>query len=341
SAAYFFLSRHLTQDVMADVISRMGTPNVRTFYPASLFYLAFASFFWLRAKKLGEKARLLWSFGAAQELACFLCTNLAVVLGYDMQFGHSMRLGLFTAVLLLLSWLMENRPLKERLRPHAAVLIAAAFAWVFLREKSWSETHYRLFGTPRDVEAAAQWMDHNAPKDSLLVCLSGPLNEFLPLRLQVRYPVFNGATGFGSPEPTSRNIQGLARILKTVQADPQRFIDERLYRHWEWDGRKQTATYLTRNMAWDEAQHGSWAYFLFALQASRIREDGLDRKILAAVKEVEPLSPPFFFWLQRGDEVFLKEPPEALGGVPAYQNPSVRLYEFKGNSNDKHHRRPL
>ncbi|MBI4385869.1 MAG: hypothetical protein HY551_00650, partial [Elusimicrobia bacterium] len=219
SVSYYVLARHLTHDVMTDIIMRMGDIRHRSFDAVSLFYFAYALFFFWQAKKRPGPLRWLWTFGAVQILASALLLNIQMVLRYNIQFGHFAVLGALSSAFLLMSRLAELQSLKKRLQPHIYVLIAAIFGWVGLREKAWSDTHYKIFGTPRDVQDAAQWLNQNVPRNSLLLLISGTLTEFLPLKVQMRYLVFNGAPSFGSPLPTDQNIQGLAAILKTVRAD--------------------------------------------------------------------------------------------------------------------------
>lgn len=326
SGAYYLYSRHLTQEVMNDIISRMGAFD-SGFYGPSLIWAGLAVFFGLRSSEQNQENRWLWIFGAVQQLSLFFLFNLQVILGYDIQFGHLGRMAAFTATLWLSCWLLENQKLRDWLRPRAPVLAAAVLAWVFLREKSWAEKYYKVFGAPRDVEAAVQWVQKNAPKESTLISLSGTLTEYLPLQTQLRYPVSNGSPAYGSPVSTEASLRGLAKILKTARADPELFM-ERRWRHFSAnDAQKHKLAYFTRNLPWEEAEKTAWPYFLLNIQA--FREKDLEEKgteILEYFKRSAPLEPPFYFWLHQGDEVFLRRRPETQGWTLIYQNPSVRLY---------------
>jgi hypothetical protein len=160
--------------------------------------------------------------------------------------------------------------------------------------------------------------------------LSGALTEFLPLRLDdTRFAVSNGSPAYGSVVSSRDNMMGLARILKTVDADPALFLERRWGRIQERDDRKQHVSYYTRNLAWREVEDAAWAYFLLNVQGYRVEKEALGiESMMALYREARKIPPPFYFWVQKGDEEFLKTRPEKLGGALVYQNPSVRLYRF-------------
>ena len=329
SAAYYLFASRMTSGVMGDIIYRMGTPGERYFVPSSPAYLVLAYVFWRHSRRFSGAARWIWLSAAVQEAACFPLLNLSLLLGYNMQFDHYHMMGSFTSAVFCLCWLAESKPLKRALKPHAAVLVAAIFAWVALREKSWADTHYRLFGTPRDVASAAEWMNGHVPPGSTLLALSGALTEFLPQRLDMTWAVANGSPSYGSPIPTARNLEGIARIVKTVGADPDRFLSERWANFPTLDARKQLRTYLTRNLAWEETDREAWPYFLLNIRAWRLTPGGWEEgEFRRYYRQSPPIPRPFYLWLQKGDEALLTKTPEALGGGLIYENPSVRLYRF-------------
>lgn len=328
STAYYFLARHLAQDVMVDIIHRVGNPAPEIQWK-SLLYLLLSLLFWRQASVRSGFRRWVWFLGWAHATAAFAINNLYLVLGYDLQFAHVGTLAALSSVLLFLCWLAEGPKLAPWLRVHALVLAAGIGAWVLLREKSWGDTHYKIFGTPRDVEAAARWINRELPPDSMMVSLSGALIEFLPLKIQMRYPVSNGVPNFGSPIPTERNLMGLARILKTLDVEPEMFFEQR-WRHFkENDGKKQRNTHLTRDLDWESTRKAAWAYFLVSLEAySDFLTGKEESRILDLLREAAPLERPFYLWLHKDDAALLRRPPEQLGGRLLYQNPSLRLYAF-------------
>ncbi|MBI4056807.1 MAG: hypothetical protein HY399_04585 [Elusimicrobia bacterium] len=327
SGAYYLTATHMTHSVVTDIVHRVGSVG-RFFSFQSLIYLSIAGFFGWRFKRETGDLKWFWLFGCVQELGQFFLWNLQMILGYDMQFGHFYRMGGLTACLWFLCWMLENKKFRDWLRPRTTVILVALLAWVFTREKGWGDTHYKLFGTPRDVEAAAQWINQNVPEDSLLVLLSGALTEFLPLKVdRVRYAVTSGSPSYGSPVATEQNWRGIGSILKTLDVNVERFLEDRWRHYLDWDSRKQQVAYLTRNLGWEETQRAAWPVFIASLQPKN--EPGTDQLVEQHAQQAQPLPRPFYFWLHRGEEIYLKTAPEKLGSVLVYENPSVKLYRFK------------
>ncbi len=335
SVLYYFLARHLTQGVMSDVIKRMGTPHCRKFLPVSLFNLLFAGLFFYLGRKEASSKRWFWIYCGAQEATVFLLANSSLILGYDMMFMHYFQLGSLTVVLGVMLYLSQNISLLQKVQQHANILIAFLFLFIFVREKSWSDSHFKLFGTPQDVSLANDWIKKNIPPQALFVSLSGVLTEFLPQAIPVRFPVTNGTTVFASPVSTFSNLTGMARIIKTLKVNRELFLKERWQDPLLWERRKDQDTYLSRNYAWKDSEHGKWPWFLLAEYAFKMPTHSpeiQEIESLSQSKTTSLLKRPFYLWLQKGDEKFLTVSPTALGGQLIYQNSSVKLYYFSAQA---------
>ena len=218
SLAYYLVAHSLTHDVMRDIVDRMGMFGVN-FRPESFLYLLLAAVTAWQAHRITDRRRWLWIVGTANLVAVFLVTNLSLVLRHDIQFFHAGTVANLGTVLLLLCWLIDRRAIRAFVRPHSIVLVLAILAWVLLREKAWGDDHFRLFGIPRDMAAATDWIDENLPAESPVVTLSQPIVELLALRTHVTSPVTCGMPNFSAPISTSENLRALARTLSALDVD--------------------------------------------------------------------------------------------------------------------------
>lgn len=331
SAGYYLFARSMNGPVMEDIITRVGRHG-RVFEPASLYFLPWAAFFYWKSRLAGERMKNLWLLLSACALAVAAAACIPLAVGYDIQFyGHTARLGSAAMLLGLLGWGLHRAQERFRLSAgNAAMLLCFLFAWVFLREKAWADTHYRIFGTPRHIEEALSWVDKNLPEESLVVSISGVATQQLGLLGRTRSLAAAGSPSYGSPVPTELMTRGLARILKTAHADPERFLAERWERSEERDTLKQQTAYFNRDISLEAAEAATWPVFLLDVEGFReqsVQARGLE--ILRYFKEEAPPPRPYWLWVGRLDEPLLKGKPQDFGGKLAYENPGVRIYSFE------------
>jgi hypothetical protein len=325
SGGYYFVARHLTRDIMHDVIDRMGKfgMNLRS---DSLLYLLLAAIAWWMGRRVKDRRRWVWVVGTAVFLAVFALTNFSLVLGYDIQFFHARVVANLAAVLLLLCWLIDRKWLKDRLLVHAGVIIIAILAWVALREKAWGDKHYRLYGVPRDVASAMNWVNTHLEDGTMMVSLSQPIVELLALQADVQFPFTCGIPNFARAVSTESNTRGFARMLSSLDADVDHFLAER------WTPRQggiHNATHFRGDLDWPALQKESWRYFMMAWKSLPGNKDEESRMIREFAAREAPLERPYYLWLQSDDREFLRRSPEELGGELAYQNGAVAIYAFR------------
>jgi hypothetical protein len=195
----------------------------------------------------------------------------------------------------LLAWAAERWSL-DFLKRCAGVLIACVFAWVFLREKAWSDTHYKIFGTPQHMEEGLRWLDANAPKGRLVVSISAPATQMAALETDSRSLVTSGSPSYASPVSTERILRGLAAALKTAGADPEKFLRERWDESQAKDTLKQQTAYFNRDVSPETCENGTWPVFM--LDTEGFRPEAVQsrrQEILRYYAEEGPADGPF--WL--------------------------------------------
>ena len=331
SAGYYLFARSMNAPVMEDIITRAGRHG-RVFERASLYFLPWAALFYWKSRRAGERLRGLWLLLSACALAVSAAALIPMAVGYDIQFyGHTARIASAAMLLGLLGWGLHGAQEKFRLgRIDAAMLLCFLFAWVFLREKAWADTHYKIFGTPRHMEEALSWVEKTVPEEGLVVSLSGVATQQLGLLGRTRSLAAAGSPSYGSPVPTEYILRGLARILKTARADPERFLAERWERSEERDTLKQQTAYFNRDISLEAAEAATWPVFLLDVEGFRERSvQARKLEILRYFKEEAPPPRPYWLWIGRLDEPFLKENPPSFGGKLAFENPGVRIYSFE------------
>lgn len=332
SGGYYIFAKHLTADTMRDMIDLNGAWG-RHFSPLSIPFILSALLFWMLAKRREGARRLILLAAAAVETAAFLTANLPLALGYDMQFSdHASYLAAFTAILAVSCWTLEQENLKKYLRPHALVLTAFFCAWFAFKSKAWADLHYKFYGIPKDVAAAGEWLNANVSKDSLMLSLSAPINFLMPLETEMRSPVTFASANGGEAVAIEKNLRAFASLLKTLDVATARFRDER----WRLGDKEELdlmarAEDLAGDMSWEAREKMLWQFFLrldtIPGSRNRRREEVWSR-ILGYLQETEPLRTPFYAWIQKGDEPFLRRTPVESGGQLIYHNSSVSLYSF-------------
>jgi hypothetical protein len=330
SASYAAFSTRLHSQSMPDIVSRVGMSV--EFYPGSLLHLGWGLLFlWKSGRESGVRARL-WTMWSALEFMVFASVFIPYVLGYNLLFyPHLSRLGEVAVLLALACWSLEREPLLRRIEAHAWVLAAMVFLQVYMREKAWSDTHYKIFGTPGRIEEGMRWLNARAPGEPLVLSLSAVTTQLLPARTDARSLVTDGSPAWGSPVSNERIFRGLARLLVTARADAELFLRERWYGVQAHDYLKQQTAYFTRSVSLEACEAANWPYFLlnnsgWSEPVVRARAQELKRYL----REEKPLETPYYLWVNRSDEKFLTKPPESFGCRLVYENPGMRLFFFSG-----------
>ncbi|HAH07004.1 MAG TPA: hypothetical protein DCM05_10850 [Elusimicrobia bacterium] len=329
SAGYYALSSAMTREVMADIVSRVGSVE-RRFHWQAVFFLLAAAAFWSKARREQGGRRWAWCLLSAGCGVCFLSGGFSLVLGYDVQvYGHMTLIGGLSVLLALLGWSLEHPQRLGWFRRHSAVLVAAVFAWVFLREKAWSDTHYKIFGTPRHIEEAARWVQGNIPGAPLVVSISAIATQQLALNTDVRALVTDGSSSYGMPASTESLLRGFAKTIKAAGADPEKLLQDRWDDFLRRDTLKQQTAYFTRNVSLERAEQATWPAFL-ANYGSGNREllERMRSDILRYHAEESPPPKPYYLWLGPGDDAYLLRTPESAGGQLLYDHRGVRVFGF-------------
>lgn len=313
----------------SSIIHRTG--DLVRMRPENLLYLAYAGWFWQRARRDPERAPL-WLMGAAVEASVFLLCASPLVLGFDLSFSRHLHMhaNLLMAVAAL-AVLLARRPVLELASRHAYVLAFAVFSWDVAANKSWSEKYFKLHGAPAAVEASMRWVDANTPPGSLVVTLSHPALYGLARWTRARTLVSHHSPTVGHPGlTTEENLRRFAVLLKAADVDLEAFLRERWFPFEAERDFDDRLTFYARNHALDQRERTDWPFFLIGepLRFPGLLEESAGR-VRAAYAEAAPLAGPFYLWLRRGEERFLLRTPESRGGRRVYEADGVSLYEFR------------
>lgn len=306
----------------------------RHFYLVTLIHPLFAAFgFWKLSLETSAEKRWAWLVLSASQLAVFGCRNGQVLAGAMIQPFHFIPLGSFTGALMLtlpLSQALAGQRWFDRRATRAAGLAVVLLALV--NEKSAAERTFRLLGLPRDVQGALDWVAREVPRDGLVVSLSAEANKTIPLYTQAKVAVSPPDPNVSSPFTPDEYFGSVARLLKTCEADPARFLEDR----WLLSGPKNE---LLRRIGREEfslaradrdlLEPAMWFYPQYAWDASDAPIVAGRRRIAELYRSAAKLDPPFVLWVDKKDERYLGRSPEALGGRLVYENPEIRLYAFK------------
>jgi hypothetical protein len=208
------------------------------------------------------------------------------------------------------------------------VLLALFFCVIFLREKGWSDTHYKIFGTPRHLESAMEWVRKTLPGEPLFLSPSDLTRENLSLWTDARSLV-PGPLSFGYPASQESRFRNFARMLKTMRVDLDAFLAQRWDDFSAKDALKQQTAYYTRDVSWEITDSATWPIVMLGVPAfDSASLEKAKPMIRRYYKEASPIDPPFYVWLNRNDEKLVKQMPERYGAKLVYENPSVKIYSF-------------
>lgn len=329
SLAYFTGIHWIAGDVAKDFIERDGLNN-REIYWQSFYFLFWSLVFFYKAKGSTGERRSWWLLWGSLQLSVFCTSNVQVIVGYDMYFyWHIIMLGAVAGYLALFCWSLERPRWREWIKTHAYVLTALVFAIVFCRHKGWAETHYKIFGTPRHLEAGMRWLADNTPKESLVLSLSGATLRQLPYWTQARTLVTEGIPVCGRAVGTRQQLADLALMLKTARVNPQKFLEARWQDAGLADVQARRWAHYNRDVPMDLVEGYFMPYMLLNVGLSRESlMKPAAQTILQFYDELEPLDTSYYLWINQGEESFLEALPETYGGRLVYGNPGVRIYAF-------------
>jgi len=269
------------------------------------------------------------------QIAVFLCRNLQVLVGKQIEPFHYIQLGSFFGCLmlfLLLAEFLSAKPWWTRQRSGiacAAILLAALFY-----RKSAAEATYRFFGLPRYTEAALNWARQETPPDSLFLSLSIETTELLPLYTSAAVQASCSAPTITGPFRLDEYYTRVAQLLKTSHANIEDFFQER----WPLPAARRALDdqlfsgeiyHQTVNIG--EAFEGSEWLHTFGYWDADARDGPVleaRRRVKDLMGRVPPVPCPYYFWVNAKDEHLLLKSPEKSGGALAYKNPSVKIYYF-------------
>ena len=331
SAAYLALQL-ATVDPQArrESLDLIGWTAARRFYWVTLVHpVAAALMLGARARERDAGRAAAWLLLACLQGAAFACRNAQLVTGGTVQVFHYISFGSFGAALALMLWISE-RPWWTR---RAAIGVGAAALLLALSNESRAAlSTYRLFGLPRDVEAAADWVDANLPEDALVASLSMEANLVLPL--------YTGAKVLGAPSSPNlvrfftrdEYLGRIASLLKTCGADPDLFLKER----WVTPERRLALAARMRRRQLEEGEldypsfePAEW-FYSWMPQDPTDGPSAAGRRRLRELYETAPPAPrPYHLWVAEADRALLRRPPESLGGRRVFSNGSVEVFEFR------------
>ncbi len=302
-------------------------------YLITVVHLLFAGAgLWALSRESDPARRNAWRLLISAQLAVFMCRNVHVVMGFHVQPFHYIPAGSFMGCLMLFLYGAGRLAAARRWTPAAGMAATLAVAgWGLANEKATAESLYRVFGLPRATEQAFVWASERLPEDSLLLTLSMMTNESIPLYSRSR-PATSPLSFVTSPFYGDDVLRATARVLKTSRADADRFIAER----WpppsvaaalraQVTVEQRTASHLDPKklepVEWFTSHHREYLDDKLVLK----HQD----RLRALVKEVEPLKPPFYLWVDAADEHLLTQDPEKFGGRAVYRSDGVVIYEFE------------
>ena len=308
--------------------------RTRRFYPQSLLHVAVAAIaLWLGRREADVRRQAAWSILACGELGVFSLRNAQVVLGYTVQPYHFIAIGGLFALLMLLMLVSRALARMPRWNGSAALVAIVALAcWGVAREVQAARRGYRLFGIPKDTDAALTYVRGNLPTDALVLSLSMPANLYLPLYTRASVLSFPQPNPFlSAPHPRSVYLGKTAQLLKSAGVDASRFVAERwldgpalqsmslrLDRQVNQEGRAELDLV---DKFWWSALSGCPA-----VDADPVPEK--KRRFLELVRSAEPVSGPWYLWLEERDRPLLDAAPEKRGGRLLWHQGLVSIYAF-------------
>lgn len=317
----------------ADCLEIVGLEHTHRFYKVSLVHLILAGCGLLASVREPEpRRRAAWLVLTCAQAGIFACRSAQTALGFTVQPHHYIPMGSFMGALMLLlplSRILGRAPWWSR---RAAIAAGLVVGLGFLTNESLAAARgYRLFGLPQDLEAGLAWVRANTQKDALVLSLSMEANEALALRTQASVQVAPASPPVVAPFSKERYYSKVAELLKALDADVERFLDERCLLP---RAKSQVAAAISRSLRAGEVpdreafEAAEWFHpLLWGVTADGPFLEGRGR-VRALARSSLPLERPYYLWLHDADARFLRRAPQALGGRRVFREGSVSIYEF-------------
>lgn len=309
-----------------------AAPGGRRFHPMTVVHLAIAAWAWMRARREASTARsAVWLVLGAAQAGAFLWRNMELLIGRDVEFFHMIPMsGVLGSAAIFLAFSESLARMKRWRRSTTLGAVAVLIAVALGREAAGAAASYRMLGLPRDIEAGCAWLSKNAPLDGLLLSPSLEVNMLAALYTPVKVETMPLDAPVQFVFSREQHLLRLARLLKTLRIDPDRFAAAR------W------LTPASRRPLEDEAAraivHEGRAItpeLLEALVWFRGDFTATEKSVLAGrrrLKELyasaQPIAPPFYVWVNAHDRPLLLESPERWAGRPVFESGSVALYSI-------------
>ncbi|MBI3554046.1 MAG: hypothetical protein HY077_16240 [Elusimicrobia bacterium] len=313
-------------------LEMLGLQYNHHFFKITIVHLAAAALAWRWQSREREwPRRLCWLLMACAQLGGFACRNSQVVTGLHFVPLHYIILGSFMGTAMLMLKLSEVLSSRRWWTAQAGLWAALLFSFVFLvNEKTAAEQTYRILGQNRDVDAAFRWTREHAGDESVFATLSMMTASSLPIYTQAKVlvpPTGVMPTVLYTNEEYERLV---ASLLKTVDADPERFLAARWPLKMEQDAlfapeyKRQRLEQLVDERPMDAME---WAgCFPHAGE-----DDGplmeARRKIREFSLSAEPAKGPYFVWINARDIPLLKRFPKIPRASLVYSNASVWIFK--------------
>lgn len=328
------VSRSVAPQEWKDHLELLGAVFTRRPFLITLIHPLFAGFgAWaLRAEK-DERRRAAWLVLICAQGGIFLCRNAQVVFGYYVQPFHYIPLGSFMGCLMLFLYGARRlAAVRSWNRTAGLALSAVIFAWALANEKASAESTFRLFGLPRESEAALGWADANIPPDSLVLSISMMTNESLPLYTRAQGYV-STLQLFKAPFTQAAYLDKVARLLKTFRVDPDRFLAERWLLPSARAKLMKELDHEERGLGVVDLKKLEPAEWFFSFNRDYQNDASVVRRrqeLKTLVEKAEPLPEPYYLWVNADDAALLREAPQARGGRLVYSSGGIEIYQFPG-----------
>ena len=340
AACMALISRTVSKAAWSDHLELLGVSHSRRPYLITLIHLIFAAGgAWMLKREAEPKRRAAWILLICAQIGIFLCRNDQVVLGFSVQPFHFIPMGSVMGCAMLLLFLAQRMAASPRWNARAAVVLSAiVVAWALTNEKIGAERTFRMFGLPRATEAALDWTRDSVPPDSMFVSLSMLTTESIPLYTKAR--VFGSPLGLmTTPFTRDAYFRKIAVLLKTSRADADRFLDQRFPLPEAKSALQAEISHEQRDLGFVDVPKLEPAEWFYSFHRDFMTDEAVLRKrreLKELVETAQPLRTPYYLWVNADDAPLLRQNPLSYGGKRVYENESVTIYEFSGETSVSH-----
>ena len=336
AACMAFISRTVSPAAWKDHLEFLGVSHSRRPYFITLIHLIFAAGgAYLMKRESDPKRRAAWLVLLCAQIGIFLCRNDQVVLGFSIQPFHFIPLGSLLGCLMLFIVLARRLAAWPRWNARAGALLTAfVLVWALTNEKMSAERTFRMFGLPSATEAALDWTRDSVPPDSQILTLSMPTMESIPLYTNARV-LGSPLSLMTTPFTQEAYLRKIAVLLKTSRADADRFLDQRWVLPEVRSALQAEVGREQRELSFVDLPKLEAAEWFYSVHRDLLTDASVLRKrqeLKALVDAAEPLKTPYYLWVNADDAQLLRQNPESYGGKRVYENASVTIYQFPGET---------